>query len=736
MLVASILSFSYDRSDTRCDNLRKQRSKYLDKQSISITSMTYDILKSVSDLVEIAGKLPGSTVLIPGGDRVEDLRLIDAACDYGIINRAILVGSKKRTIENAENLGIDLSSHEIVDVDGDEQIGQRTVELVNACGVDMVLKGGISTPIINRAMLKLAVKPTVSLACIFDAAQISGGKPILFSDPGVSTVCNFGRMVDIISNAIEVAQMVMGIAKPKVAILSANEKQIPSLPSTSMGLELSKLKWDDAFVCGPLSFDLATDPKSVAVKGIPESPNAKEVAGNADILICPCLDSANILYKTISSMARYGDASISDITFGFKVPYIILSRSDSLETRLDSIALCSVYAQRKNDLKKESPAVESPAPEDLKRVLVVNPGSMSIKIAVYENDTCLFESETSFKTTSIATPEERISQADRLAELVKQEFEKSNTGSLDAISGRGGFLPRPDGKLSGGTYLVAEEIDNRIVVNDEIVSAIVNHPEMDHVSNLGIIIAANLAEHFKVPAFSVDPVIVDEFSAMAEFSGYKPIVRRSSSHALSVRAAAQKAAESIGRSIENMNLVVAHLGGGITVASIVKGKMTDNSIALLGGGPFTPQRSGQLPVDELIDLCYSGQFTKAQLKRELTVNAGLVSYLDNDSMEVIEEQIEQGDEKASLAIDAMVYQISKEIGAAFIATDCRAEAIILTGGLARSGYIKKAIRQRVGRLAPVMVFAGSVEMPALAAGAIAVMTGKQKLQEYRSPIKI
>ena len=121
MLVASILSFSYDRSDTRCDNLRKQRSKYLDKQSISITSMTYDILKSVSDLVEIAGKLPGSTVLIPGGDRVEDLRLIDAACDYGIINRAILVGSKKRTIENATNLEIDLSSHEIVDVDGDDQ---------------------------------------------------------------------------------------------------------------------------------------------------------------------------------------------------------------------------------------------------------------------------------------------------------------------------------------------------------------------------------------------------------------------------------------------------------------------------------------------------------------------------------------------------------------------------------------------------------------------------------------
>jgi butyrate kinase len=163
--------------------------------------------------------------------------------------------------------------------------------------------------------------------------------------------------------------------------------------------------------------------------------------------------------------------------------------------------------------------------------------------------------------------------------------------------------------------------------------------------------------------------------------------------------------------------------------------MTDNSIALLGEGPFTPQRSGQLPADELIDLCYSGKFTKDLLKRELTVSAGLVSYLDNNSMEDTEERIEQGDEKAKLAVDAMVYQISKEIGAAFIAADCTAQAIVLTGGLTRSRYIKKAIRQRIGRLAPVIVFAGSVEMQALAAGAIAVMTDTQKIQKYTSPIK-
>ena len=260
----------------------------------------------------------------------------------------------------------------------------------------------------------------------------------------MTCVCNFGRMVDLIQNSIEVAQKVMGIAKPKVAILSANEKQIPSLPSTMTGLELSKLKWDQAFVCGPLSFDLATDPESVITKGMPKLPNAEVVAGKADILICPGIDSANIVYKTVASMVKYGDASIGGITLGFKVPYIILSRSDSLSTRLESIALCSIYAQRKNELRKEPIVIESTKADAPKRVLVVNPGSTSIKIAVYENDNCLFESEAEFKTASIDTSKGRVDQAKSLAQLVKQEFEKSGIESLDAISGRGGFLVHPD----------------------------------------------------------------------------------------------------------------------------------------------------------------------------------------------------------------------------------------------------------------------------------------------------
>jgi phosphate acetyltransferase len=163
----------------------------------------------------------------------------------------------------------------------------------------------------------------------------------------VTTVCDWERMIDLVGNAIDVAQAVMGIERPRVAILSANEKQVASLPSTRMGLELAGRRWSDAVVCGPLSFDLATDPASVAVKGMPDLPGAQEVAGRADVLVCPGIDTANVLYKMIAALDKYGAASLASITVGFPVPYVILSRSDTLETRLASIALCAVYARRR-----------------------------------------------------------------------------------------------------------------------------------------------------------------------------------------------------------------------------------------------------------------------------------------------------------------------------------------------------------------------------------------------------
>jgi phosphotransacetylase len=304
-------------------------------------------LETVTELIEIAGRLSPSTAVVPGGHRVEDLRLVESARDHGIVDRVILVGQRDRIAAAVAEVGIDVAADDMVAADDDEQMAAATVELIRDGGVDIVLKGGVSTPIINRHMLPLAVRPTVSLATVFDAAPLANGRPMILTDAGVTTVCTAERLVDLIDNAVDVAQAVMGIDRPRVAILSANEKQIPSLPSTRIGLELARRPWPSAAVCGPLSFDLATDLDSVAIKGMPDLPGAEEVAGRADVLVCPGIDAANVLYKVIAAMNKFGQASLASITVGFPLPYIILSRSDSVETRLASIALCAVYARRR-----------------------------------------------------------------------------------------------------------------------------------------------------------------------------------------------------------------------------------------------------------------------------------------------------------------------------------------------------------------------------------------------------
>lgn len=330
-------------------------------------------LEAVVDLIEIAGRLKASTAIVPGGHRVEDLRLVESARDHGIVDRIILVGKKDSILSAVNEVAIEIPPEDIVEAGDDDQIAAATVELIKAGGVDIVLKGGISTPIMNRHMLPLAVRPTVSLATVFDAAPLADGRPMVMTDAGVTTVCNFGRMVDLVRNSVDVARVV-GIERPRVAILSANEKQIPSLPSTKAGIQLARRNWPDAIVCGPLSFDLATDPGSVAVKGMPDLPNAEEVAGCADVLVCPGIDTANVLYKTIAAMNKFGQASLASITVGFPVPYIILSRSDSLETRLVSIALCAVYARRFQaspvlESSRASSSAEEDTPRDLSVVL-------------------------------------------------------------------------------------------------------------------------------------------------------------------------------------------------------------------------------------------------------------------------------------------------------------------------------------------------------------------------------
>jgi len=364
---------------------------------------------------------------------------------------------------------------------------------------------------------------------------------------------------------------------------------------------------------------------------------------------------------------------------------------------------------------------------------VINPGSTSMKIAIFDNDRCVHHVEAEYAAPAIGTAAERRNQVEILVRRVRQLLDQGDGRKVDAVAARGGFLPRPARKLCGGAYTIAEIRNSEVVVDDAIVSAVLEHPEKDHAGNLGIPVAAALARELKTAAFVVDPVVVDEFVPEAEVSGYVEIIRRSTSHALSVRAAARRAAQTIGRPLEDINVVVAHLGGGVTVAAVRHGKMTDNNIAFLGGGPFSPQRAGQLPMGELIDLCYGGRFTRAELIEELTKRGGLQSYLGEYRLDVIEERVAKGDERARLVVDAMVYQIAKEIGAMFVAADCDVEAIVLTGGMIRNARVRNELRRRIGRLAPVLIFEDPLEMTALATEAIRVLTGDVQPLRYESP---
>jgi butyrate kinase len=687
-------------------------------------------LQAVADLVEMAGRLKTSSVIIPGGTRIEDLRLVEAARDQGIIDRVMLVGNPKAIEAAAQEAETDIGPEDIVAADTEEEIARATINHISAGNVDVILKGNISTAVLNRHMLGMAQRNTVTLTSLFDAIAVAQGRPMLLTDAGFTTVCNFGRMVDMIRNAVDVAQAVMGIARPRVAILSANEKQIASLPSTHMGLELSQRHWPDAIVCGPLSFDLATSKESVDIKGMPKLPGAEQVAGQADILVCPGIDAANILYKTITALTKYGMASLAGITVGFSIPYVILSRSDALETRLNSIALSCIYAQRTVEQRPKSKPVAAAQPT-VYRVLTVNPGSTSIKVAVFDNDRCTYNIEAPLAPCSSDPLEKRLAEIERIKQQICAQLTEQGIKDIQAVSGRGGFLARPREKLTPGTYWVAEPRKESIVVDDAVLTALLEHPEREHVSNLGAPLCAALARHFRVPGFMVDPVVVDEFSPLAEISGYKPIVRQSTAHVLSIRMASERAAQAVGRDLANLNFVVAHLGGGMTIASVCNGKIVDNTIGLLGAGPFTPCRTGQLPMGDLIDLCFSGRFTREELMRELTLNGGLRSYLGEHRMEIIEERIAEGDTKAQQVVEAMIYQISKEIGAAFVAAGCDVEAIVLTGGLARSQRIRSGVRRRVGRLAPVLTYEGSLEMDRLAQGARDVLTGRIQAKHYQ-----
>lgn len=359
------------------------------------------------------------------------------------------------------------------------------------------------------------------------------------------------------------------------------------------------------------------------------------------------------------------------------------------------------------------------------RILVINPGSTSTKLAIFED-----EKQVASKTLR-HTPEE-LSQFKRLIDQYEfrvsaiEDFLKTlgfEYKDFNAVVGRGGLV-RP---IQSGTYLVDE------LMVEELKQAKYG----EHASNLGAVIAFEISNKYNIPAYIVDPVVVDEMDKIAKISGHPMFERKSIFHALNQKAVARRAAEELGKKYEETNLIVVHMGGGISIGAHRNGKVIDVNNALDGDGPFTPERSGTLPLTQLIDLCYSGKYDYDFIKKRIKGKGGLVAYLGtNDAMKV-QEMISNGDKKAELVYKAMAYQIAKWIGKMAAALKGEVDAIVLTGGLAYDeNYMVKWLKEYTSFIAKVIVYPGGDEEKALAMGALRVLRGEEKARSYKEEVQM
>ncbi|MCB5285838.1 MAG: butyrate kinase [Candidatus Cloacimonetes bacterium] len=353
-------------------------------------------------------------------------------------------------------------------------------------------------------------------------------------------------------------------------------------------------------------------------------------------------------------------------------------------------------------------------------ILAINPGSTSTKIAVHDGDRPVFEKTLRHDPAELEPYPNIIDQYEFRQKLVLEAMQEHEVDprSLVAVVGRGGLV-KP---VPGGTFRINEAMKKDL-----------RDPSLwgrTHASALGAFIADAIAREFGIPGFIVDPVVVDEFDDLARISGIPEIERKSLLHALNIRYIARLMAAELGKKLDEVNLIGVHMGGGISVAAIKKGRVADVNNALLGMGPFSPQRAGALPIGDLLELAYSGKYTHPQLVKYLTKAAGLMAYLGTDSGIEVNERIQAGDAKAKLITDAMCYQVAKEAGACATVLKGKVDAIFLSGGLVYNDYIVQQIRSRVEFIAPIKLYPGEREMEALCQGGLRVLNGLEEAQDY------
>ena len=352
------------------------------------------------------------------------------------------------------------------------------------------------------------------------------------------------------------------------------------------------------------------------------------------------------------------------------------------------------------------------------KLLIINPGSTSTKIGVFEDETLLFEETLRHSTEEIAQFDSIVAQKDFRKEVILNVLKEKNFDikSLDVIVGRGGML-KP---IPGGTYAVTDDLRHDLEVG----------VMGQHASNLGGILAREIGDELGVPSYIVDPVVVDELMPVSRVSGVPELPRVSIFHALNQKAVAKRYAKEVGKKYEDLNLIVVHMGGGVSVGAHKDGKVVDVFNALDGDGAFSPERAGAVPVGGLVKMCFSGKYTEKEVYKKLVGNGGFNAYLGTNDAREVQKRADEGDQDAALVIEAFWHQVSKNVGAMATVLQGKVDQIILTGGIAYGPKTCEELKKRIDWIAGVTVYAGEDELLALAQGGLRVMNGEEKAMEY------
>lgn len=351
------------------------------------------------------------------------------------------------------------------------------------------------------------------------------------------------------------------------------------------------------------------------------------------------------------------------------------------------------------------------------KILIINPGSTSTKIGVFEDETQLMEETLRHSTEEISQYDTIYDQKDFRKNVILDVLKEKNIdlNDIDVVVGRGGLL-KP---IPGGTYATTPELLEDLKIGKQ----------GQHASNLGGVIASEIAAEINVPSYIVDPVVVDELQDVARLSGHPLFPRTSVFHALNQKAVAKRYAKETGKAYEDLNLIVVHMGGGVSVGAHKNGAIIDVANALDGDGPFSPERSGGLPTGALVKLCFSGEYTQAEIGKMLNGKGGFNAYVGTNDMRELVKMAET-DEKAALVRDAFHYQLAKEIGSMAAVLAGKVDQIILTGGIAYNQITRDSIAASVDWIAPITAYPGEDELLALAQGALRVMNGEEEAKQY------